>query len=175
MKMKPLIFGLLVLWGAGASSELLACGNKFLSASRGTRFGKLGFARQDAAILVYANPESTLPKAIGDVPVEEILRDVGYRPKTVTDPEQLDLALREGGWDLVLADLADSEPIRWRSEGEGSSAPMVVPVLYQPSRKDLSQAKKNYGRVLKAPFKSMRLLEAIDDAVALLVKARPAG
>ena len=170
MKTKTLVVAFLLLWAAGASSELLACGNKFLSPSRGTRFGKLSFERLDAAILVYANPESSLPKAIGDVPVEDILREAGYRPRTVTDPEELDLALRQGGWDLVLADLADSEPLRWREEGEGT--PMVVPVLYQPTRSDLSQARKNYERVLKAPFKSMRLLEAVDDAVALLAKSK---
>ena len=164
MKWKLLI--VLALWGLGASTDLFACGNKFLVASRGTRFGRVAVARQEATILVYANPASTMPKAMGDVLVELVLLQAGYLPTRVTDPEELDQALRQGGWDLVLADLDDSAALRRRLQGDGE--PMVLPVLYKPTRSDLAQAKKDYGRALKAPFKSQRFLEAIDDAVAAL-------
>ena len=162
MKWKLLI--VLGLWGLGASTDLFACGNKFLVASRGTRFGRVAVARQEASILVYANPASTMPKAIGDVPVERILLQAGYLPTRVSDPEKLDQALRRGGWDLVLADLDDSADLRERLQGDGE--PMVLPVLYLPTRSELAQAKKDYGRALKAPFKSQRFLETIDDALA---------
>lgn len=162
MKAKLLI--VLFLWGVGASSDLFACGNKFLVASRGTRFGKVPVDRQEAAILVFANPASTLPKAMGDVPVEVVLLQAGYLPTTVSDAEELNQALGQGGWDLVLADLDDSADLRSRLQGAG--APIVVPVLFEPTRSDLAQAKRDYGRVLKAPFKSQRFLETIDDAVA---------
>ena len=155
MKAKVLI--VLFLWGAIAASDVLACGNKFLVASRGTRFGKVPVARQEAAILVYANPESTMPKAIGDVPVEVVLLQAGYLPTTVADRTELDEALSQGGWDLVLADLDDSAALRGRLQVEG--APMVVPVLFEPSRTELAQAKKDYGSAIKAPFKSQRFLE----------------
>jgi DNA-binding NtrC family response regulator len=168
MRIKPLVFGLLLVWGVGATTELFACGNKFLSPSRGNRFGK-GVVRE-ASILLYANPETSLTRVLGEVPVEDILREAGYSSKTVTSMEELDLALRQGGWDLVLADLEDSAPIGWRFEGEGT--PTVLPVMYQPARSDFSQAKKDYGRVLKAPFKSMRLIETVDDAVARHFKTR---
>ena len=168
MKMKLVVVGLLVLSGAVASTDLLACGNKFLIASRGTRFGKVAVARHPAAILVYVNPASTLPEALGNVPVEAILRKAGYRPTTVSDPAELEQALRQGGWDVVLADLSDSAALRGRFQGDG--APMVLPVVYQPARGVEKQAKKDYGRVLRAPFKGQRLLETIDDAVAVRVE-----
>lgn len=164
MKGKLLI--VLILWGAGASTELFACGNKFLVASRGTRFGRVAIARQEATILVYANPASAMPKTVGEVPVELILRLAGYLPTTVTDPEEFDQALRQGGWDLVLADLDDSAALRGRMQGDG--APIVLPVLYEPTRSVLAQAKEDYGHALKAPFKSQRFLQTIDDAVAVL-------
>ena len=170
MKMKMIVVGLLVLSGVGAGADLLACGNKFLLVSRGTRFGKVAVARHPAAILVYVNTASTLPEALGDVPVEAILRKAGYQPTMVSDAAELEQALRQGGWDLVLADLSDSAALRGQLQGD--SAPMVVPVVYRPARGEEKQAKKDYGRVLRAPFKGQRLLETIDDAVAVRVELR---
>ena len=168
MKMKLVVGGLLVLAGVGAGTDLLACGNKFLLVSRGTRFGKVAAARHPAAILLYVNRTSALPEALGKVPVEAILSKAGYQPTTVSDPAELEQALRQGGWDLVLADLADSAALHDRLQGDG--APMVVPVVYRPARGVEKQAKKDYGRVLRAPFKGQRLLETIDDAVAIRVE-----
>ena len=165
--MKARLFLVLVVWGvsAGVSSELLGCGNKFLVSSRGTRFGKAPIARAEASILVYASPTSPMSDAVGNVPVEQILVEAGYQPITVTDPGELDQALQQGAWDLVVADLADSADLRARLEG--IDAPMVVPVLYQPTRAVMAQAKKEYERVVKAPLKSHRFVQTIDDAVAL--------
>ncbi len=165
MKTKLFLVIALVALGLSASSELFACGNKFLVASRGTRFGKAPIAREEASILVYANPASVLSDVIGAVPVEEILVEAGYQPTTVTDPKELDLALQAGEWDLVLADFSDSAGLRDRLSG--IDGPIVVPVLYEPTRPVMAQAKKDYERVVKAPIKSQRFLQTIDDAVAL--------
>ena len=83
MKAKLLI--LFVLWGACGVTELLACGNKFLVPSRGTRFGKVAIDRQEAAILVYATPASGVARAMGDIPVETVLVQAGYMPSAVPD------------------------------------------------------------------------------------------
>lgn len=163
MKWKLLM--VFVLWSIGASADLVACGNKFLVPSRGTRFGKVAVDRQEAAILVYSNPSSSMPKVLGDVPVEMVLLQAGYLPTRVTDQAELDEALSERSWDLVLADLGDSETLRWQLEDE--DAPMVVPVLYEPTKTEMAQAKKDYGSAIKAPLRSQRFLESVDDAVAM--------
>lgn len=170
MKKTLLVFGLFIFGGAGAGSDLLACGDKFLVAGRGTRYQRAAVARQPAAILVYVNAASALPKALEKVPVDDTLRKAGYRPTSVSDPSQLEQALRQGGWDLVLADLADSTAVRGRLQGD--SAPMVLPVMFNATGSDIAQAKKDYQRVLKGPIKSQAFLEAIDDALALREKLR---
>lgn len=163
--MKTRLLVVLALWVVSGAVDLWACGNKFLVPSRGTRFGKVAVDRHDASILVYASPDSTLPKTLGDVPVEMVLLQAGYLPTKVTDQSELDQALSERTWDLVLADIDTSDTLRWQLEGE--DAPMVVPVLYQPTKTDMVQAKKDYSQVIKAPTKSQRFLESIDDAVAM--------
>lgn len=163
--MKGKLLFVLVLWGLSATADVFACGNKFLVASRGTRFGKVAVARQEAAILVYANPKSTMPQTMAKVPVETVLVEAGYQPTIVADPGEFEMALNRGGWDLVLADLNDSAAIQ---DKMGDEAPMVVPVLYEPTKSDYQLAKQEYESVIKAPVKSQRFLESVDEAVMML-------
>jgi hypothetical protein len=162
--MKWKLLFVLVLWGVGGSADVFACGNKFLVASRGTRFGKVAVAREEAAILVYAKPDSAIPHAVADVPVETVLVNAGYQPTVVADPEEFSQALRRGGWDLVLADLRDTATVEVQL---GDEAPTIVPVLYEPTKSDYKLAKQEYDNVIKAPMKSQRFLESIDEAVAM--------
>jgi len=153
-----------------AGSDVLACGNKFLVTSRGTRFGKVPIARQEAKILVYAPPNSALTNALGKIPVSTLLTEVGYKPTTVSAPEELDSALRLGGWNLVLADTS-ALPRRL----EESDVPAILPVLHEPSRTQLAEAKATYGQVIKSPTKSQRFVESVDIAVAEQASRRPDG
>jgi hypothetical protein len=157
-----LTLGVLVIYGI-SSGELLACGDKFLVASRGTRYQRAGQSRETASILIYLPPSSTLPKAFERVS-EDITRKAGYRLINVSDDKELEQALRQGGWDLLLTDLADVQTVRSRVSGAG--APMVIPVAYQVTGSELAQAKKDYQRVLKGPIKTYAFLTAIDDALA---------
>ena len=59
MRKTLLALGILVIYGI-TSGELLACGDKFLVASRGTRYQRAGQAREAASILnrsVFTIPE----------------------------------------------------------------------------------------------------------------------
>ena len=170
MKLKLFVVGFLILSGAGTTADLFACGAKFLMASRGTRFGKVAVARHPAAVLVYANPSSVLPEALGKVKVEEVLGRAGYRPTTVSSAAELQTALQKGGWDLVVADLADGETLRAQLQGE--DAPVFLPVMFKPSRDDFKQAEEDFGLVVKGPVKSQRFLETVDEVVTLLVAHR---
>jgi DNA-binding NtrC family response regulator len=156
-----IVAALLVL--AGLSDPLLACGEKFLMGSRGTRFHQPAPVRQSATILVYANPVN-LTRALANVPLEATLLKAGYRPTVVTSADAFDNALSRGGWDLVLVDVADSPAVSRRAPG--ANAPIVLPVLYNPTGAELAAAKKQHQHILKAPTKNQAFLDAIDDALA---------
>ena len=166
MRKALLALGVLVIYGI-ASGELLACGDKFLVASRGTRYQRAGQARETASILIYLPPTSTLPKAFERVS-EEVTRKAGYRLINVSNASELEQALRQGGWDLLLTDLADVQTVRGRVSG--AAAPTLIPVAYQVTGSELAQAKKEYQRVLRGPIKTYAFLSALDDALAYRAK-----
>jgi hypothetical protein len=169
MTARLLVVGVLVLSGVGASGDLLACGDKFLVVSRGTRYQRAGEARVAASILVYLPPSSTLPKAFERVS-EDVTKKAGYRFVNVSNTSELDQALKQGGWDLLLTDLADTQAVRGRVTG--AAAPLVVPVAYQATGTEIAQAKKDYQKVLKGPIKTHAFLAALDDALAFRAKLR---
>jgi hypothetical protein len=148
----------LLLAGIVGSEPLLACGEKFLIRSRGTRFQRAAPARVAASILIYANPAVNLPKALANVPVDATLRKAGYTPTTVTTRQELDTALGRGGWDLVLVDVADSGVVSGRAP--------TLPVVFNATSAQVAAAKKQHQRILKAPTKSQSFLDTIDDALA---------
>lgn len=169
MMKRILIVGFLTLSAVATGPDLIACGDKFLILGRGTRFQRAA-ARTPASILVYANPTSNLPKALANLPVEATLRKAGYKPTTVTSTSDLDAALGRGGWDLVLADIADSPALSSRIRGD--SGPSLLPVVYNGTGSELAQARKLYVYILKSPTKNQSFLDAIDEALALRTKAR---
>lgn len=148
--------------------DLAACGDKFLVVSRGTRYQKAPIARPPASILVYANPSSALPRALSGVAVEKTLREAGYRPRSVVTAAELEAALGERQWDLVLTDLAEGSRIRAMLAG-GQQA-VVLPVAYETSATALAEAMKEYRLLLTAPVRPETFLEAVDDAVDLKQK-----
>ena len=169
MRARLLVVGVLVLSGVGASGDLLACGDKFLVVSRGTRYQRAGEARHTASILVYLPTSSNLPKAFERVSEKET-KKAGYRFVNVSNTNELDQALKQGGWDLLLTDLAHSQAVR--SRVTGASAPLLVPVVYQATGTELAQAKKDYQKVLKGPIKTHAFLAALDDVLAFRAKLR---
>ena len=153
---------LVLVTGIGSVNILLACGDKFLIASRGTRYQLAPAVRKPAAILIYASPASEVSKALAGVPVDATLRSVGYRPTTVSTPAEFEKALSHGGWDLILVGLADAEAVSKRALSNAG----VLPVVVNATVAEMKQTKKQYPVVLKAPTKSQTFLAAIDEALA---------
>jgi hypothetical protein len=165
MKLRAPALALLLVSGTAISGDLLACGDKFLVVGRGTRFRRASVPRPSAAILVYANPASNLPVALANVPVEATLSKAGYRPTTVSSSEEFARALRRGGWDLVLVDFAESHSLSGRVPGD--DAPAVLPVMYNPTRTEWKQARRQYPSVLRSPTKTQAFLDTVDEALSL--------
>ena len=171
MTKRLILAGVLIAAGLMTSSDLSACGEKFLIVGRGTRFQRASTARTAANILVYANPASNVPKAMANVPVESVLKKAGYKPTLVSSASELDSALNRGGWDLVVLDLADGQAVVARLRN-GDAAPAVLPVAYNASGSQLATSRKQFPNVLKLPTKSLSFLDAVDEALAMRPKAK---
>jgi hypothetical protein len=87
----------------------------------------------------------------------------------VSNTNELDHALKQGGWDLLLTDLADSQAVR----GRVTVPPRRCLFLCVPGDgTELAQAKKDYQKVLKGPIKTHAFLAALDDVLAFRAKLR---
>jgi hypothetical protein len=139
--------------GIWLAPDLLACGEKFLVAGRGTRYQRPKTARA-ASVLIYANPSSGLPTALKNVKVESVLKHEGHRSTTVETLEQLSTILAGGRFDVVLAASSVTADVE-RLLGGGPDRAVVVGVDSAP--------------------KEASLLKAIDKAVEQHDKARKAS
>jgi hypothetical protein len=166
-----LVVGLFVLTGIGPVTDLLACGDKFLVGSRGTRYQRARIAGRQAAVLVYVNPATAMGKALAGVPVDENLKKAGYRGASVASVAELERTVAQGGWDLVITDLTDGAAIRGKLP-QGANAPMVFPVAFNATKAVFDQAKKDYPKVVKGPIKNQAFLDALDDYIAYIDKQR---
>ena len=158
MKRRIGTVALVAVVGLWMGSDLLACGDKFLVAGRGTRYQRPKNFRA-ASILIYTNPATGLEAALRKVPVESALKREGHRATIVASPDQLSAILASGRFDVVLADSLDAAAV----EGllaKGPDAPTLVAVCPKDQKK---AAAEKCG--LKAPPKERTLLEAIDRAV----------
>jgi hypothetical protein len=137
------LVGLVVAVGLWAGGDLLACGDKFLVANRGTRYQRPKNARA-ANVLIYANPSSGLPASLKKLKVESVLKHEGHRSTTVETYDQLSAILTGGRFDVVVA--------------ASSVAPDVEKLLGASPDRAVVLA-------LDAPAKEATLLKAIDKAV----------
>lgn len=152
-----------------AWTDAEACGDKFLVIGRGVRYQHVR-ATHPASILIYANPRSHAPAAARELQLESNLKLAGHRPQEVTDAGALEAALRSGGHDLVLSDLADAAAlVEWAQAAP--SRPMIVPILYKPSQEEQAAARRQFPFLIQAPGKSKAFLGVIDDAMELKLRA----
>jgi hypothetical protein len=146
--------------GLWTGADLLACGEKFLVAGRGTRYHRpKGF--RAASILMYANPSTGLDAALQKLPVESVLKREGHQFTTVATPEQLSAILATGRFDVVLAAAGDAKTAEQLLGGR-PDAPILLSFCVKGQEKRVAPGS---ACALKAPSKERHLLEAIDKAV----------
>lgn len=160
MKGRVALVGLLVAVGLWLGADLLACGDKFLVAGRGTRYQRPKNARA-ANVLIYENPSTGLQTALQKLPIDSVLKHEGHRSTTVESPEQLSAILASGRFDVVLVASGDTASVE-KVVGAGSDAPVVVALCVKGTGEETAGVK---GACLKTPPKEGALLEAIDKAV----------
>jgi len=137
-------FGVLVvLVSVGITGDLIACGDKFLVAGRGTRYQRPKTARA-ASVLIYADPASAVAASLKKEKVESLLKLEGHRATRVQSLEELSAVVSSGRYDVILTATSDS-----------ASVQRIV------------QTSRDAATVLAVDdLKSRSLLQAIDTAVS---------
>jgi hypothetical protein len=117
--------GLIAAVGLFTGGDLLACGDKFLMAGRGTRYQRPKTARA-ASILIYADSASGLAAGVQDAKVQSALKHEGHRSTTVSTFEQLAAILQGGRFDVVLAASGDAASVEKLLVGAPDAAVVVA-------------------------------------------------
>lgn len=162
MRHRIRLAGLVAALGLFAGADLLACGDKFLVAGRGTRYQRPKNARA-ANVLIYADPASGLTETLQGVPVDKVLKREGHQATTVETLDQLAAMLTGGRFDVVLAANSVVAAVE-KLMGGAADAPVVVAFCVKPGTA-ASTLSAQAPCTVKAPPKERSLLEAIDKAV----------
>jgi len=152
------------------SSDLPApgCGDKLLVLGRSVSFGALTGLRP-ANILAYLHAGTQGSTVLSDPQLQSVLKKAGHQLRLVENPDELNIALHSGKYDLVLADLADATAMESTLKLNPGS-PVVVPVLSDPTKAEITTAERHYQCVLKSERKSSNYLFAIDKALEVKLK-----
>lgn len=109
----------------GLPGDLLACGDKFLVAGRGTRYQRPKTARA-ASVLIYADPSSAVATALKKAKVESLLKLEGHRATKVQTLKELSAVVSNGRYDVILTGNSDSVSVQKMVEGSRDAAIVVA-------------------------------------------------
>jgi hypothetical protein len=139
-------------------------------AGRGARFQRGGAS--SLSVLVYAPaPSALLTGELGKLSVDGVLTRAGYRPATAVSADQLGERLRSSSPDIVVVDVGNVRAVE-KYAPAGAAGPIILPVLKNPSRQEVADARKTWGVVLRGPASGDSFLDAVDEAIDFRAKER---
>jgi hypothetical protein len=125
MSMRRTLGALALVLVVGLPGDLLACGDKFLVAGRGTRYQRPKTARA-ASVLIYADPSSAVATALKKAKVESLLKLEGHRATKVQTLKELSAVVSNGRYDVILTGNSDSVSVQKMVEGSRDAAIVVA-------------------------------------------------
>jgi ABC-type amino acid transport substrate-binding protein len=150
-----------------SGTSALACGDKLLALGRGVRFQR-AYAAREANLVIYSGGAQS-GASLNSAKLQTALKRAGHKLQIIGGALQLDEALKSGKVDVVMVDFADLSEIAAELQS-APSKPVIVPVLFKPSKSELAKAQKEYTLALKAPADDFDYLTAIDEAMKLRLK-----
>jgi hypothetical protein len=157
----------LILAGCAAmlanTDGVQACGDKFLLVGRAASFRRAYAAVYPASIVLYAQPQRSVAKAIRDPRLQADLKLAGHNVIVVENDAALARAL-QSRVDIVLTDVADAERMSTRATASPSK-PTVLPVMYEPTQAEAKEIEARYQCHLTASDRVDRYLVTIDTAM----------
>ena len=179
----------ILVWVVMVSAALIqnpapadACGFKLLPLGRGIRYQSRHTPRP-ASVLVY------LPTAdsgsLTDPNIESALREAGHAVRAVTTKGDLENALRSGDYDVILANVTDAPDLE-KAQAVVEGLAVVLPALYlvapagkqsagQQTDADRAKLRKGFSVVVEIPSRPGHYCTAVDKAMELKLKRKPAS
>jgi hypothetical protein len=145
------------------------CGDTLVSLLSSVRYQRAYMAARHASIVVFSNQRATGP-VLTNPNLRATLKEVGHSVVIVQDSAQLDFVLKAGNVDVVLADAADAGDLS-RELKSTPNQPVIVPVLYKPSKDEWAVAQKQFSFALKASADQIQFLKMIE--MAMKARAKP--
>jgi ABC-type amino acid transport substrate-binding protein len=145
-----------------SGTAVLACGDKLLAIGRGVRFQR-AYAQYQANLVIYSAGTQS-GATLSSTKLQTTLRRAGHKLQIVEGGSQLDEALKSGRVDVVLVDFGDLAGVT-RLLQSAPSKPVILPILFKPSKTELAAAQREYKFALKAPSDDVQYLTAIDEAM----------
>lgn len=116
---------LIGLLAVGFTGDLIACGDKFLVAGRGTRYQRPKTARA-ASVLIYADPASAVAASLKKAKVESLLKLEGHRATRVQSLDELSAILSSGRYDVILTATSDSANVQRLAQTSRDAATVLA-------------------------------------------------
>ena len=155
------VFTIVVFTGVDAAH---ACGDKFVVFGRGVRFKTAYAAARPASVLLFVKSDSSLSQAEREFRLQSTLKEVGHKPVIVESPAELEKAMREKPYDIVLAPASDVATVEKARTAAGATS-SIIPALYKPTPEATKDARRSYGCLLKVSKKNHDLLLVIDEVM----------
>src|SRR5512145_2322025 len=138
MRLRRTFGALILVLAVGLPGDLLACGDKFLVAGRGTRYQRPKTARA-ASVLIYADPASAVAESLKKAKIESLLKLEGHRATKVQTLAELSAVVASGRYDVILTANSDSANVQ-RLVKPSPDAAIVVAVDDLVKNRTLMQA-----------------------------------
>lgn len=162
------VLAALVVAGS-ASSDLAACGDKFLRAGRSARARSYG-ALHPATILIY-KPGADVK---GLKKWQANLKKAGHKTFAVTEPAALSKAVTGNRFDLVIADFADADTVRAQFAA-APAQPAFLPIIHNASESLKAEAARQFHYVIvpeqMTPYDALDRIDQVLDLRSKPAKA----
>ena len=163
----PAVLALLVLTAAG-STEVGACGDKFLVGLRGGAGLRWAGTVQPARLLVYWQAEpGEDPDGSAEALFRSTLEEAGHSLTIVKDTSGLYEAVSSNRFEVLMMELETARSEQQRLEAVSPDS-RILPVLHFGSRRERSAARKEFGLLVRTPT-------TLDDLLWTIERARQGG
>jgi hypothetical protein len=143
MRRRDFIGGVIAVTVA-RSTNLGACGDKFLRVGRSARFRRYA-AVHPAAILIYSPVNSTRE---GIEEFKSLLKRAGHKPVALDRSASVSAALAASPYDVVIGDYVEADRLKADVKSAASHA-ALLPILNQPDKDIETAATKEYRFLLR--------------------------